>query len=62
MAMEDVGKRKDSSAQNGLGCRSNNGGGQTTEDGNDGRLSGEEQGVSQLLGLEILLLRAFSPS
>ena len=57
MAVEELGRWKNPSAENGLGCRSNDRGGQRTEEGYDDQLSEEEHLASQPLGLQVLLVR-----
>ena len=60
VAVEDMGRWKNPSAENGLAYRSNDRGGKRTEEGYDGPLSGEEHLASQSLGLQVLFLRVSS--
>jgi len=60
ISVEDMGIWEIASAATGLERRSNGRGGQRTEDENFGRLSGEEHLASQILGLQVLLLRVSS--
>lgn len=57
MAVEELGRREATSTQDGPGRRDNDGGGQEAEGGDDVSLPPEQPAVSQLLGLQVLLLR-----
>ena len=61
MAVEELGVRKDSSPDDGLGSGHYIGGGEATEEKATARLPLLKPEKPQLLGIQILLLRASGP-